>query len=355
MAATQEILKQLQKAIQASQRAQSQLPVVVRGTQNVAGTGASGNQAVVSAGTGLSGVAATQTVVQVLSTARGSENTAVATTSQSGRPVYAYKVRIINPAKKSDVIVRQLNKFNSRFESVTALRIKLIEEFKEQVPNTVEFSVGYCEGSQQAKVWLVSSEDLHSMYLRYHKGGPITLWCDGKSRESSEEDQRGKRKRDSGVGAGRREEKEEEVESVYKELQGKHGKKYDTPRMRLWSRMICSGLHEDYDTPPDIPAFSGVTPKRPRKESLTDALTGAAVAFAQSFSESKSKGDSPKRLPIVDSLPVATGISPGKAVELRMKNLEQLRYLQQLFEDQILSEQEFSELKRGILSSLRKL
>ena len=50
------------------------------------------------------------------------------------------------------------------------------------------------------------------------KGGPITLWCDGKSRESREEDHRGKRKRDNVVEVGRRQEREE-VESVYKELQ----------------------------------------------------------------------------------------------------------------------------------------
>ena len=47
--------------------------------------------------------------------------------------------------------------------------------------------------------------------------------------------------------------------------------------------MICSGIHNNYDTPPDIPAFSGAISKRPRKESLSDALSGAAVAFAQSL------------------------------------------------------------------------
>ena len=49
------------------------------------------------------------------------------------------------------------------------------------------------------------------------------------------------------------------------------------------------------------------------------------------------------------------GVSPAKAVELRMNNLEQLRYLQKLFDDGIVSEIEFTDLKRGILSSLHKL
>ena len=38
-----------------------------------------------------------------------------------------------------------------------------------------------------------------------------------------------------------------------------------------------------------------------------------------------------------------------------MKNFEQLRYLQQLYEDQILDEKEYIEQKRSILLSLRKL
>ncbi len=117
---------------------------------------------------------------------------------------------------------------------------------------------------------------------------------------------RGKRKQDTGVGGGRRQEKEEVVESVFKELQEKHGNKFDTPRLRLWSQMVCSGIHEDYDTPPDIPASSGVTPRRPRKDSLSDALTGAAVAFAQSISGGKV---SPKRVPCSSSSATARNLA----------------------------------------------
>ena len=70
--------------------------------------------------------------------------------------------------------------------------------------------------------------------------------------------------------------------------------------------MICSGIHEDYDTPPDVPAFSGVMPKKPHKDSLSDALTGVAVAFAQSLSGSKTRDDFPKRMQCSKSLPTAT-------------------------------------------------
>jgi len=48
-------------------------------------------------------------------------------------------------------------------------------------------------------------------------------------------------------------------------------------------------------------------------------------------------------------------ISPGKSVELRMKHFEQLRFLQSLFEDKVLTENEYKEQKENILVSLRKL
>lgn len=49
------------------------------------------------------------------------------------------------------------------------------------------------------------------------------------------------------------------------------------------------------------------------------------------------------------------GVSPGKSIDLRMKNLEQLRYIQQLYEDNILTDIEFKEQKQNILESIRKL
>ena len=159
---------------------------------------------------------------------------------------YNYKVKIINPAKKSDVIVRHLNNFTGKFDTVMALRLQLIEAFSDQVPNTVDFSVGYYEGSQQSKVWLVTADDLKKMYESI-KRGHITLWCDQKTSESEHASR--KRKRESESTA--REEKEEEVERVYTELVGKHGKsEYSIPLLRLWARAIATDHHDNYDEPP---------------------------------------------------------------------------------------------------------
>ena len=65
----------------------------------------------------------------------------------------------------------------------------------------------------------------------------------------------------------------------------KYAGSWDTTRLRLWARMICSGCHDDYDTAPSLPAFSSTVPKK-RKDTLSEALTGAAAAFAKAVSGS---------------------------------------------------------------------
>lgn len=114
------------------------------------------------------------------------------------------------------------------------------------------------------------------------------------------------------------------------------------------------------DNPPSIPAFVSTVPKKQQKENLSEALTGAAVAFAkvvsggtQARSTSDKVGD--ESTPHTSSNTMMPGVSPGKAVDLRMKTYEQLRYLQQLYEDGILDQKEFAEQKQEILKFLRKL
>ena len=70
-------------------------------------------------------------------------------------------------------------------------------EFGEQVPSQLDFSVGYYDGSQQAKTWLVTRDDLDAMYKKYPNGGSVSLWCDGRATEVAS-----KRKRDLDSQAG---------------------------------------------------------------------------------------------------------------------------------------------------------
>ena len=271
-------------------------------------------------------------------------HTAQVTSNPQLQVLYTYKVRIINPTRKSEVCVRSLNDYSAKFDTVTALRVKLIDTFQDSVPNTMDFSVGYFEGSQKSKVSLVVSEDLKTMYNYFPRGGPITLWCDGRY-----EDDPPTRKRKKDTETSKRsviQEKECEVDDVYKTLLEKHSQKWDIPRLRLWARLICSDQHQSYEEPPDLPAFKEPQPKK-RRESLSDALTGAAVAFAQAVSPTPTRSDMCPQQGVIGH-----GVSPGKVVDLRMKNFEQLRYLQKLYEDRILSEAEYNEQKRNILDFL---
>jgi len=112
-----------------------------------------------------------------------------------------YKVKIIYPLKKSEVICCHLHGFNNKFDSVTAIQIKLIDELGDQVPEKFDFNVGYYEGKQQSKIWLVSTEDLKLMYSNHSKGDitlwcdDITLWCDGRDTKET----RGKRKHETAI------------------------------------------------------------------------------------------------------------------------------------------------------------
>ena len=93
------------------------------------------------------------------------------------------------------------------------------------------------------------------------------------------------------------------------------------------------------------PEYLALT-KKAKRETLTDAFTGAVAAFKSTPTKSPPRTHDPLQ-------PV--GVSPGRSVELRMKNFEQLRYLQQLYDDGILMTTEYEEQKEKILSILRKL
>jgi len=77
---------------------------------------------------------------------------------------------------------------NSKFESVNQLHVCLKDEFQDHVPATTTFDIGYFEGKQQSKIWLVTLDDLHKMYEVYPKGGEVLLWCDGVSDVRTEAD-----------------------------------------------------------------------------------------------------------------------------------------------------------------------
>ena len=117
-----------------------------------------------------------------------------------------------------------------------------------------------------------------------------------------------------------------------------------TAQLRLWARMIVANTHDDLDHPPKVPMITGCVQRHPHKESLSDAFTSAASAIAKAFSP-------------MQNTPLSTQVkcSPSKTVDIRMNNLEQLRCLQRVREDGILTEEEFLLQKNIVLQSLSKL
>jgi hypothetical protein len=207
------------------------------------------------------------------------------------------------------------------------------------------FDVGYFEGKPQSKIWLVTSEDLGKLYEVYPNGGEVLLWCGVSETGNSDGRSTGKRSKDAD--SSKRCQQETEVESAYKELKEKHGETWDIPRLKLWAQCIASGLHDDYDNPPEIPTFSSAAPKRARKESLSEAIGGAAIAIVKALSTDPKEKKENTGEGLQSSVTLGPGVSP--------KNFQQLRYLQQLYEDNILNEKEYTEQKESILAALRNL
>ena len=125
-----------------------------------------------------------------------------------------------------------------------------MEELVEMADHAT-IDVGYFVGRQSPKVWLVSGENLQQMYKKYKVGSEIALWCDVQDTDETEEAGEDKRKRkhpDSHP--SKRQDREDEVDTIFRELREKHGDTYETPQFCLWARMIQCGTHDDYDDPP---------------------------------------------------------------------------------------------------------
>ena len=273
-------------------------------------------------------------------------------------------MKIINKSKKSDFITRDMRSFSGRFESVRGLKLKLMEEFDTLVPSSLEFDVGYFSGKQSKKQWLIKETDLLEMYDNMKKSKCVLLWCDRRL-QVAEQPTEQKRKRSAHQDAPKtkRFELETDVEDIVTQLKDIQGDKFTIPQLRMWARYVQVGHYKDLVEPPPLPALKGVPPKRERKESLSDAIAGAAITFVNAMRSPESNvkannsvvinAQTPPKNVAANSLIV--GISPGRATELRMKKLKELRELQTLLEQNILNEAEFAEQKAIVLESLRKL
>lgn len=121
----------------------------------------------------------------------------------------------------------------------------------------------------------------------------------------------------------------------------------EPPKLRLWAKLIQNGRHVDYDKPPDIPFITGApTPVKPRKQNVADTLSAAIV---------KAIKGSPPRSETSSTDCENKKISPLKLTTIRRNCLDDLKRLKNLYEDDVLSEQEYAEEKKSILATLKTL
>jgi hypothetical protein len=241
------------------------------------------------------------------------------------RGIYSYKIKILSRARKKP-ITKQLYRLTKKFNTVEDMKVSVMRELKEEKLNG---DIGYFEAKQSTKRWVFEKEDIDEMYKK-HSAGEIYLWYD----KDTEDEPTMKRRKEESTGCSRRQEKENNIEKAYEELRLKHKDSFKSTQLKLWARMIINDLHESYDDPPNVPLITGMT-----KQKRRDATTTPARAVS----------------PPTNTLAHVNIMSPGRCADVRMKNLQQLRYLQQLHQDNVLTESEFEEQKKKVLEALRTL
>lgn len=279
---------------------------------------------------------------------------------------YAYEVKIINPHKKSDYVVRRWHDETGIFTSPGLLKEKLRNSFPGDVSTRSDFKMGYMQGNH--KSWIFEDRDLQSMYESLKSGSKILLWCDGVSDDNHAHKQpRSKRRKTSAAPApvpiptvsdDSSETMTEGQIIIFKRLKEKHPD-MDCVKLRMWARLINRGRYGDYDKPPPIPLITGSpVPVKRKNESLSSALVDAATVVAKAFQSSHAPPTtptSPTQHADDENLEPPPKSTPLKNAKLRRSCLEDLKSLKELYRDEVLSEAEFTEEKSKIMSTLKTL
>ena len=200
---------------------------------------------------------------------------------------------------------------------------------------------------------MIAEKDLQAMYANA-RDNEVLLWYDGKELSTGrkrktlardEEDMPGSSKHSTSFAS-----EEEELEKYVTELQEIHGDKYDYGEYKIWARMIKNRQWKDKDTPPNLPMIRGKAGRK-GKTDVVDVLATAAVAIINRLQPS----DARPKSPAATVAHTADGMSPGKKVQLRSQYLNQLKEIQNLRDENVLTADEFQAEKDTILQTLREL
>lgn len=115
--------------------------------------------------------------------------------------------------------------------------------------------------------------------------------------------------------------------------------------------MIVNKQWKSYDDPPEVPLITGGAQKFPRRETFSEAITGAAVTFAKAIFPQKNQ----QSIAQAAKTPVQSGVSPMSKAQLSSEYITQLKLLQELCDCGVLSDEEFLEQKSFALDNIRSI
>lgn len=242
---------------------------------------------------------------------------------------FDYSIKIVNPARMSEYKTVRVCKW-SRCDTLITLRAFLRTkvppvEINGETPNFEAVDIGYIEpghGMKGKKQWLIRDGDIGEMYKLHEGKQNILLWAYSKTSST--------KNKPRGVGSNFEQHKESlsEVDEKYDELRKKHGeKKYTMEQLRMWAQYIHLGKYQSMDEPPDKPFWTG----RQRQHSCQQAKRHCVHDVATESPTKRSK------------------------VVIRSELLDQLGKWHKLNEAGVVSDSEYEDLKKTILSDIKQL
>ena len=268
--------------------------------------------------------------------------TVSATGSSTASSAPTFSIKIMSEKKKSEHSVQNLH-FSGQFASLDALKQGVLSKCADRI--SIQAGFGYIEpghGVNGKKRWLMSHDDLQEMYSAHEDRREILLWsyaCTSKRPRSPDVPEEGssapKRSR-----YYKQIDKLREVDEIEEELRSKNAEKYTEEQIRMWAHLIHMKKHTSYDEPPNKRFW--------KSKSSATGSTGAATSGATGVTTCAS-GVSTSSVAASKSV----SASPGKRVNLRGQCIDQLLRLQQLFDNGGLTQEQYTEMKEGIMNEMK--
>lgn len=215
--------------------------------------------------------------------------------------------------------------------------------------NPEKLEVGYFRHS--TKLWINNRLDIDDVWNGVEKGAKITLWCLDTSREpqkrkrDEQEDENVTPPKKKNPPPGSTEEKRAKIRESEMKLQEMHKEKYTPFQYKLWAEMLVIGTHHSFSEPPSSSMFDSDKKRSSCSNADVNTMVTAMNTLSQALVLKEVSVHENK-----DSLS-----SPMKKAQLRGTYMKQLNELRQLYDNQILSKDEYEEQRLELIVLLREL